>query len=376
MNLPPFALEHWLSKYEFRVSPVRYDLASSTGPRWTLAELQALPKGDLDVAGLALAYAPPEGSRALREAVAARHGVDPDWVVATTGASEAFSILLCLAAETGGNVVLPHPAFPAFAAMANAWRLAVREYALRREDGFQHGASLVLDALDERTVLALVNTPHNPTGAICPRSEIERIAADCRGRGIPLVVDEVYHPLYHGERQASAAGIDNVVVVGDLSKALSLPGLRIGWIVDADAERRKRIVNARSYFTVSGSPVNEAIAAHALLNAETLLARLASVASANLARLSDVIENAPDVLAWVRPQGGTVAYPWFVDGRNSRAFCEDLAEAGVLVVPGDCFGAPAHIRIGIGAQAEGFEAATIILQNAVHARTDGARDRF
>lgn len=97
MELAPFLLDQWLAECAFRTPPVRYDLGSSTGPLWTLAELQRLPNGSLDLDSIALGYAPPDGALALREAIAAFHGVDPDWVVVTTGASEALSILFCLA---------------------------------------------------------------------------------------------------------------------------------------------------------------------------------------------------------------------------------------------------------------------------------------
>lgn len=365
MDLPPFLLDHWLAKYEFRTPPVRYNLASSTGPHWTIAELQQLPVGTLDLSRVPIAYAPPNGSRALREAIARHHHVDPDWVVVTTGASEALSALFCLAAGDGADIVLPSPGYPAFAALANAWGLRVSDYELRRENGFRLGVRQVLEASGPGTKLALVNTPHNPTGATCPLSDIGALAAALGDRGIPLIVDEVYHPLYHGAAQRSAAGTGNVIVIGDMSKALSLAGLRIGWIIDADAARRERIIDARSYFTVSGSPITEAIAAHALDNAETILVRLGSVATANLALLDRVIADAADILSWVRPTGGTTAYPWFRDGRDSRPFCERLADAGVLVAPGDCFGAPEHMRIGFGAQATGFAEAVGILHDAL-----------
>jgi aspartate/methionine/tyrosine aminotransferase len=114
----------------------------------------------------------------------------------------------------------------------------------------------------------------------------------------------------------------------------------------------------------------EAIAAHALNNAETVLPRLSSTASANLSLLDGVLASASGILSYVRPEGGPTAYPWFVDGRDSRPFCEELAAAGVLIVPGDCFGAPDHVRIGFGAQSEGFETAAEILQNALR-ETEG-----
>src|SRR5690606_972418 len=184
------------------------------------------------------------------------------------------------------------------------------------------------------------------------------------GQGIPVVVDEVFHPLYYDTKQETAAGLRNVIVIGDMSKAFSLAGLRIGWIIDADTERRERIINARSYFTVSGSPLTEAVAVHALRNSDRLLSRLISTCSANLEKL-EIMMDCSDVLSWVRPIGGTTCFPWFTDGRNSRPFCKSLAEAGVLIVPGDCFGAPEHMRIGLGARTDDFEQALGILQKAL-----------
>jgi aspartate/methionine/tyrosine aminotransferase len=359
MELPPFLLDHWLAAHEFASPPIAYNLAASTGPRWTLGEVLALDGGQ-DISDVAVSYAPPEGSRALREAVAAFHGVDPDWVVVTTGASEALSILFCLAAEPNVNIVLPSPGFPAFEAMAQAWGLGCRHYRLARDAGYRQSAENVLEAVDRDTALALVSTPQNPTGSAMTASETTALAGKLADRGVPLIVDEVYHPLYFGTPVPSAAPIENVIVVSDMSKALSLAGLRMGWIIDRDPERRKRIIDARSYFTISGSPVLEAIATHALRQSCTILDRLSAVATANMAALERFMEEQRDTLSWVEPEGGTVSFPWFRDGRDSRPFATALARQGVLVVPGDCFGMPEHMRVGFGAQAEGFEQALAI----------------
>jgi len=363
MNLPPFLLDHWLSTWDFAQPPIAFNLASSTGPRWSVGELAALSTAAPDIAATVLGYAPPEGGRALREQVGDFHGVDPDAVVMTTGSSEALSILMCLHARDGGNVVVPDPGYPAYGPLANAWGLEVRPYVLEAGAGFEQWAQAVLAASDARTVAAIVNTPHNPTGSVMERGEIERLAGGLGARGVPLIVDEVYHPLYFGARRASAAGLGNVIVTSDLSKAFSLPGLRTGWIVDHDAGRRARIVDARSYFTVSGSPVLETLAACALRERRDVLGRLDAVAGANLACLDDLMARAGGTLAWVRPRGGTTCFPWFVDGRDSRPFCQALAEKGVLLAPGDCFGHPAHFRLGFAQQEVRFDAALDILDD-------------
>jgi len=164
----------------------------------------------------------------------------------------------------------------------------------------------------------------------------------------------VYHPLYFEADAPSASALPNTIVLGDFAKALSLPGLRIGWIVDRDAKRREALLDLRSYFTISGSPLTEAVGAHALAHAPAILQRLREVARANLVLLERFMEENRSVLGWAPPAGGTTCFPWLRDGSDSRPLCEALAKAGVLVAPGDCFDMPAHMRVGFGALRSGY----------------------
>ena len=364
-QLPPFALDHWLSAHDFATPPIAYNLASSTGPRWTLGQVAALGDAPLILDDTVFSYAPPQGSPPLRKAVAAFHGVHPDSVVATTGASEALSILFCLMAEPGANIVVPDPGYPAYEAVAQGWGLASRRYRLDRAEGFAQRADSILAEVDGATRLVILNTPHNPTGSVMQRADIEMLAAALGERGVPLLVDEVYHPLYFAAPQASAAGIPNVIVTSDMSKALSLPGLRTGWLIDADADRRTRIIDARSYFTISASPLLERLTAHALNHSGAILARLEAAAHANIALLDTLIAGAQDRFSWVRPEGGTTAFPWLTQATDARPFCEALAKAGVLLAPGDCFGHPAHMRLGFAQQADGFAVAVERIADAL-----------
>ncbi len=367
VDLPPFALDHWLSAHDFATPPIAYNLASSTGPRWSVADLCALGDAPLAIDDTILSYAPPEGGAPLRAAIAAFHDTDPDTVIATAGASEALSILFCLGARPGANIILPDPGYPAYAAVAQAWGLSTRAYRLDREAGFAQRADAILAQVDADTSLVILNTPHNPTGAVMPRTQIEALAAALAERGVPLLVDEVYHPLYLAASQRSAAGISNVIVTSDLSKALSLPGLRTGWLIDADADRRARIIDARSYFTISSSPLLERLATHALRHSDAILSRLRSVAQSNIVQLDALVAGSKGRLAWARPDGGTTAFPWLADGRDSRPLCETLAAQGVLLAPGDCFGHPMHMRLGFAQQAEGFDTAISRIADALAA---------
>ena len=122
------------------------------------------------------------------------------------------------------------------------------------------------------------------------------------------------------------------------------------------------------YFTVSGSPVTEALAEIALASAEAILTRAGEITGANRAALGRFIAEHPGTLAWIEPAGGTTAFPWFTDGRDARPFAEELAKQGVLVVPGDCFGGRDHFRVGLGAQTADFAAALPVIARQLAAK--------
>ena len=355
MKVAPFKLDHWLAAHEFASPPIRYNLASSTGPAWTVAAIMRLGGGEpRDLDDLSLSYAPPQGGKLLRERIAALHGVDPDHVLVMTGASEALVTLTALFAAPGASIVVPTPVYPAVPVLARAWGMQVREYALERDANFAQTAAGVLQSVDSSTRAVFVNSPHNPTGSTMSALEQRALAEELAAGGIPLIVDEVYHPLYHGAAIASASALPNTIVLGDFAKALSLPGLRVGWIIERDARRREALLDLRSYFSISNSPLAEAIGAHALANAGAILDRLRAVSRGNLALLAQFMSRHAAQLAWATPSGGTTCFPWRRDGRDARPMCEALAKAGVLTAPGDCFEMPAHFRVGFGAMQAGY----------------------
>jgi aspartate/methionine/tyrosine aminotransferase len=359
MELPPFLLDRWIEQKQDPDSRIEYDLASSTGPVWTLRELLALA-GDGELEGLLdapISYTAAPGTPQLRAAIAQLEGVEADAVQVVTGASEALLILFFLAAEPGANVVLPDPGFPANTALAESLGIAVRYYHLRAENEFRVDADEIRRQVDRNTRMVLVNSPHNPTGAIMSDDDLESLHDFCAERRVQLVSDQVYHPIYHGAEQRTAARLPHATVISDFSKALCLSGLRIGWMVDRDAARRERYLNARNYFTITANVFGERLAVLALRHSGRIYGRAREIAARNLALLDDVFARHAERLRWVRPQGGMTAFPWLVSGADTRAFCRGLARCGVLMAPGDCFGVPAHFRLGFAASGERFASA-------------------
>ncbi|MGH3010233.1 MAG: aminotransferase class I/II-fold pyridoxal phosphate-dependent enzyme [Gaiellaceae bacterium] len=370
MQLSPDGLNAWLNEHHFAAPPIEFDLGASTGPIWTVRDLLARGKPDEQrrLLDLPISYAHSRGSHALRTAIAAHASVEPDQVQVTTGGAEALWIIFLLAAEPSANVVVPErPSFPTFNEAPRALGMEVRNYRLRRKDDYDLDVGEIRGLIDGNTKLLVVNRPQNPTGAVVTDSQLAELHRLTVERGVQLVVDEVFHPIYHGPPVTSAARLPGTTVVGDFSKALCLSGLRLGWIIERDSERIERYEHARSYFTVSSSPVSEALGVLALRQSDQIYARARSVTRKNLALLGEFIDRHSEQLAWVRPAGGCTAFPWLVSGRSSRDFCRQAAAAGVLLAPGDLFGAPEHFRIGFGACdrfSEGIERLSELVTNS------------
>jgi len=357
MQLKPFLLDIWLDRYEH---DIEFNLASSEGPRWTLNEILSLASEEerQRILNHKLNYSRPAGAEGLREAIAEMQGVDVDRVQVVTGASEALLILFWLAAEAGANVVLPQPGYPPFSALPESLGMEIRYYAVRKENGFRIDLDEIKQLADRNTKLILVNSPHSPTGATISDAELDSLHEFTSSRGIQLVSDEVYHPIYHpgngGEATRSASRLPHATVIHDFSKAFPLAGVRTGWMIEHDPERRERYLNARTIFSISNNTAGEMLAEIAMRHRDIVLGKTQKTATQNLRQLEDFMAEHRETLGWIPPRGGVTGFPWLVSGENSRAFCEGAAERGILLAPGDCWDAPSHFRLGFAAMSDKF----------------------
>ena len=353
MRLKPFLLDAWLDPYEHEIE---FNLAVSTGPVWTVNEILALADEETRDRFLNhnLVYGRVAGNDGLRNAIAEMHHVSDEAVHIVTGAAEALLIIMWLAAEPGANVVLPRPGFATFSALPQSLSLETRFYNVRRENGFRIDPEEIKGLADSKTKLILINSPHHPTGATLGDYEMEALHEFTAQRGIQLVCDEVYHPIYHGRPAKSASRLPHATVIGDLSKAFSLPGVRAGWIIEHDAPRREQYWTARAYFTITNSTTGEILSEIAVRKREVVLGKTQEVATRNLSLLDRFMMDHRDVLGWIPPQGGMTAFPWLVNAENARPFCKAATEHGILLAPGDCFDVPPHFRLGFAAAGDSF----------------------
>ena len=356
MQLKPFLLDTWLDQYEHGIE---FNLGASTGPAWTVNDILALADEQARHQFLnhKLVYGHPAGEDSLREAIAEMEGVNPETVQVVTGASEALLALMWLAAEPGANVILPLPGFTTFSALPESLGLEVRYYRVRRENNFRIDPDEIKSLADAHTKLILVNCPHSPTGATISDPDMEALHAFTAERGIQLVSDEVYHPIYHGQKTTTASRLPHATVISDLSKAFSIAGVRTGWMIEHDAKRRQQYWTARAYFTICNSTTGEILSEIAIRNRGIVLGKTQEIASKNLKLLDRFMNDHRDVLGWIPPRGGMTAFPWLVSGEDARPFCQAATGRGILLAPGDCFEVPSHFRLGFAAVGDNFASA-------------------
>jgi aspartate/methionine/tyrosine aminotransferase len=213
------------------------------------------------------------------------------------------------------------------------------------------------------TKLIVINNPHNPTGAVLPKSLLQEIIDVASAHDIAIHADEVYRPVFHGinpiDREFPPSllsmGYKKAVVTGSMSKAYSLAGIRVGWIASRDPEIIEKIAEARHYTMISVSQLDEQVAAYALHpnTVHSLLARNIQLAKTNMALMERFMIKNDEACEWVKPVAGTTAFvKVHREGKpvESVDFCEKLLEkTGVMFVPGsECFGEEfkGYVRIG------------------------------
>jgi len=293
-------------------------------------------------------YAPGIGVPELRSAIAAhqqRHygiTLDPDsQVLVTTGATEGIAAALLALVDPGDEVVVLEPFYDSYTAMIQMAGGVRRPVTLRAPD-FRLDVDELRGAVSDRTRLILLNSPHNPTGTVLTRSELESVADVAREHDLVVLTDEVYEHLVYDDHEhvplATLPGMfERTVSISSAGKTFSFTGWKIGWAT-GPRELVHAVESAKQWLTFcSGSPLQPAIA-HALNHEAGYYDGLARELEKKRDRLCEGL-GVLDVDVF-KPQG-----TYFVTTdvrrygyRDGLEFCLALPErAGVVAIPSQAF---------------------------------------
>ena len=285
-------------------------------------------------------YAPLGGVQSLREAVLEHqrsyYGLDPEDVLVTFGATEAIAAALLGLLNPGDEVVVLEPYYDSYAACI-AFAGARRRPVTLRPPEFALDIEALQAAAGPCAQVLLLNTPHNPTGRVLSRGELEAIARVCIEHDLVCVSDEVYeHLVYDGEHVpiATFPGMaQRTLTISSVGKSFSFTGWKIGWC-SGPAELVAAVRGVKQYLTFAGGTPLQHAAAAAL-----------RLPSAHLEALRDELRAKRNLLCVGLTEAGlnplTPAGTYFVNanvGADAAAFCARLPErCGVVAIPTSVF---------------------------------------
>jgi aspartate/methionine/tyrosine aminotransferase len=336
----------------------RYNLAESTAQDLTFRELLELAGGTAALDDLPIGYGSSAGLPRLRAAVATLAGVRPDEVVTMQGTALGLFLLAFELCRPGDEAVIVTPCFPPARDTLLGAGVSLRECRLGFDGGYRLTAGAIEPLLNDRTRLVSIASPQNPSGVRTPLAEIEAIL-DLMRRKAPaarLFVDETYRDATYGDEPPppSAAGLDAAILTGgSVSKAHGAPGLRVGWLTVRDADLRERLVTAKVNVVLSGSPLDETLAAVVLENRETILGARRDLLAEGVATVAAWVAGQSGLVDWVRPEGGALCClrldPAAFDAAGIARFWVALPDAGLQLADGAWFGEASNVlRLGFG----------------------------
>lgn len=265
---------------------------------------------------------------------------DPARVIITAGSQEALYLALMTLVDEGDEVLLPDPGFVAYPTIVRMAGGVSTFYRLPRDRDFGFDADEFRRALTPRTKVVVCISPSNPTGRTLSGNDLAAIGDALRDHGAYLIGDEIYRDLYYTpERPGSLSEFyDRTIVIGGLSKSMSMTGWRLGWLA-GDREVVNAALVLHGYVTTCASAVSQK-ASLAAWSDEAEAAR-AGFRETFRSRRDHLLRSVRDELGLraVTPDGAFYTMVDVSEFGPSMKVAEGLLEQSVITVPGAAFGA-------------------------------------
>ncbi|PKQ11701.1 MAG: aminotransferase [Alphaproteobacteria bacterium HGW-Alphaproteobacteria-1] len=294
-------------------------------------------------------YSNGRGEPGLRRALAAQYSArrgrsfGADQVICFPGTQTALYAVMAALVGPGDTVLVGDPMYATYEGVIRATGAGMVTVPLDPARGFRMAAGDVAARVDGHARVLLLNTPHNPTGALLTPEDIAALGAVARAHDLWIVVDEVYEELvFEGARFASPLSLpdlaDRVIAVSSISKSHAAPGMRSGWCVGP-----QRFIEAllplAEVMLFGNQPFLADMTEAAIRDGSAVAGGMRARYAARAARLAAALNDAGRLRVH-RPEAGMFA---MVDvaatGMDGESYAFDLlVRTGVAVMPGTSFG--------------------------------------
>lgn len=262
-------------------------------------------------------------------------------LLVTVGGSEAIDLVIRGVVDPGDEVIIPAPCFVCYEPLVTLSGGVPVIIETKEEDLFRLTPEALKAALTPKTKLLILPFPNNPTGAVMPREDLEKIAEVLRGTNVLVLSDEIYAELTYGARHVSIASLpgmrERTLLVSGFSKAYAMTGWRLGYLA-APADMVKEIFKIHQYGIMCAPTTAQFGAIEAMQNGDGDIAEM--VAEYDRRRKYLVKRLRELGLSCFEPQGAFYVFPNISEfGMTSEEFCEKLLyDYRVAIVPGTAFG--------------------------------------
>ncbi|PTM58775.1 pyridoxal phosphate-dependent aminotransferase [Desmospora activa] len=318
-------------------------------------------------------YTPAGGIPELKDAIIAKfqreNGLSytRDEVTVTVGAKHALYNLFQVTLDEGDEVIIPSPYWVSYieqVKLAGGVPVVIEG---KEENGFKVTVEQLRQAVTERSVAFLINTPSNPTGAMYSADELRTLGECCREHDLLIVSDEIYEQLVYGEQQpVSIAGLadfkERTVIINGVSKTYSMTGWRIGYAA-GDARIIKAMTSLASHSTSNPTSIAQYAALEALAGDQTPVAQMKKAFHERRDYVVERLRQMPGVTSDT-PQGAFYVFANVAQAAATAGFdsVDDWVKAmlekeKVALVPGSAFGSSDHVRISYATSMEELEKA-------------------
>jgi len=305
-------------------------------------------------------YTHSQGSFELREAIVEHYhakyrvNISPEQIIVTQGTSPAFFLIFSTILERNDEVILPNPHYPCDANFVEFLDGKVKYLKIEEEEDYQWDLVKLKKLIGNRTRGIFVTSPSNPTGTVLRKDVLKGIAEIFS----PIVSDEIYHGLvYEGREHSLLEFTDEAIVVNGFSKAYSMTGFRLGYII-APQKYIRPMQKVQQNFYISANSFVQKAAITALKEAGPDLERM----RLEFQRRREVMINGLKKLGFkikYNPQG---AFYVFVNTSHLSADSYKLAfdileKVHVAITPGIDFGSggEGHLRFSYATSVEKIE---------------------
>ena len=312
---------------------VKYDLAASNPKPVAASEIGSAAPDDKSARA------------AFQSAVAARYGVPTSEVVPVLGTSGGLFAAFAALVGEGDHVVVEEPGYEPTWRVPAGLGATVTRWQRSVDDGYAVHVDAVLERLTSRTRVAALTNPHNPTGALVPDETLAALADALRPRGITLLVDEAYlertRPAFTARRLAP-----NIVTCASTTKCWGVPWARAGWLLMPE-HHVEAAVRAERHACGVAPPSAWAWGALALSAADRLAERVERMQEGKRAVVDGFVAKHARALSWFPPPSTSLyGFVRHAGGENLTPTIErGIREHGVIVSPGEFFGAPSAFRL-------------------------------